>query len=214
LKTAAFFWLSILAAHADVIDRVAVIVGREVITARQVELEARAQALMEGRPPNLDAPSRRAAAERLVDRALIRAELSLLNLSDPREETSREEFLSQVNQDRFANQSVQDAALREAGLTREQWTRYLSEMFLTLRLVELRFRPAVQLGDEDVQDYYEFEFVPDWRRRSQDPVPSLDENRRLIEQAMVEARVNQALSRWLNQGRIQTRIRFLDEAFQ
>lgn len=214
MKTAAFIWLSILAANAEVVDRVAVIVGRDVITARQVELEARAQALMEGQSPSLDPAARRNAAERLVDRALIRAELSLLNLSDPREEKSREEFLSQVNQDRFVDANAQAAALRDAGLTREQWTRYLSEMFLTLRLVELRFRPAVQLGDEDVQDYYEFEFVPDWRKRSQDPVPPLDENRRLIEQAMVEARVNQALSRWLNQGRIQTRIRFLDEAFQ
>lgn len=196
-----------------VVDRVAVIVGRDVITEHQIETEIRARALVEREPLVFHVAAKRAAAERLVDRILIRRELEVLMLAGE-ELTQLAAFLTAKNQDFFGKDANLAQILNQAGLTREDWRAYLTDMFFASRLVELRFRPAVQVSEEDLEDFYEIEFLPYWRKRYNEPPPSIAERRDFIEQFMIGVRVNQALDRWLNQARIQTRIRYVNEVFQ
>ena len=68
---------SFAATAQNAIDRIAVVVGNQVITESEVILEARLTAFLNGQPLDLSAAPRRAAAERLVDQQLIRSEMQV-----------------------------------------------------------------------------------------------------------------------------------------
>ena len=65
------------AAQTGVVDRVAVVVGNQVITESEVLLEVRLTAFLNAQPLDLSAAQRKAAAERLVDQQLIRNEMQV-----------------------------------------------------------------------------------------------------------------------------------------
>ncbi|HEY5163139.1 MAG TPA: hypothetical protein VII81_09020, partial [Terriglobales bacterium] len=65
---------TLAAVAAGVIDRVAVVVGTQVITESEVLLEVRLTEFFNGQPLDLGVDQRKAAAERLVDQQLIRNE--------------------------------------------------------------------------------------------------------------------------------------------
>ena len=71
------------AAQTGVIDRVAVVVGNQVITASEVELEVRLTEFLNGAPLDLGPAARKAAAERLVDQQLIRNEMQAAGYAAP-----------------------------------------------------------------------------------------------------------------------------------
>jgi len=70
----AFGWAN---AAQNIVDRVAVVVGNEVITESEVNMEARLTAFFNGTPLDLSVAQRKAAAERLVDQLLIRNEMQI-----------------------------------------------------------------------------------------------------------------------------------------
>src|ERR1700733_8079923 len=57
--------------RAETLDRIAVSIGREVITESQVILDLRVAAFLDRKPVDLSGPAKRQAAERLVDQILI-----------------------------------------------------------------------------------------------------------------------------------------------
>lgn len=65
------------AAPAEVLDRIAVTVGKRVITDSDVRREIRLSAWMNGTPPDFSPASRRRTAERLVERALAETEMEI-----------------------------------------------------------------------------------------------------------------------------------------
>jgi hypothetical protein len=77
--------LAALAALAagEVLDRVAVRVGAQVITESAVRRHLRMEAFVQNREPDLSAEARRKAAERLIDQTLVRRELELNRYPTP-----------------------------------------------------------------------------------------------------------------------------------
>ena len=71
-----FFCLALLA-HAEVIDRLAITVGRQVITELQLDEELRVTALLNQKPVDRSISARRAAANRLIEQLLVRREMEL-----------------------------------------------------------------------------------------------------------------------------------------
>lgn len=201
--------------RAEIVDRVAAIVGAGVITESRVIRELRATALFNDEPLLISPQTKRAAVERLIDRVLIARELALPLANDGNDKEALEAFIGSRDRQRFASPEAKAAGLRKYNLTTDDWRYYLTQMYLTLKLVDLRFRPAVQLSDADVQDYYQIEFLPQWvKKNGAQPPPTLTDSRPEVEAAMIDARIDQALSRWLNQTRLQARIELIDEALQ
>jgi hypothetical protein len=62
-------------AAADIIDRIAVSVGAQVITASDLDREIRVSAFLQGSVPDFSPAARRATADRMVDQKLIHHEL-------------------------------------------------------------------------------------------------------------------------------------------
>ena len=76
-RLAALFLITLPALRgAEVLDRIAVTVGTEIITLTEVLREIRLQALQENGTIDTSPRARRAAAERLVDRTLITMEMT------------------------------------------------------------------------------------------------------------------------------------------
>lgn len=63
--------------RTEIIDRVAVAVGKGVITDSDIRLEIRLSSFMNGAEPDLRPDARRKTADRLIERALVHVEMEV-----------------------------------------------------------------------------------------------------------------------------------------
>jgi len=177
--------------QAGIIDRVAVVVGKTVITESEVMQELRLTAFMNQKPLDPSPEQRRAASERLVDQALLRDEMEIGEYQPP-SEAEADALLRRFRQDKFPSPVSFRSALEKYGLTEEQLRRHLLWQLTTLRFTEARFRPAVAITNgEHSAD----------RAADGSSGPS-------------EEAVDREMKSWLKEKRAATRIQFKKEAFE
>lgn len=197
-------------ARATIIDRIAVTVADQVITLSQVVEEIRVTAFLNGQQPDLSPDSRRNTAERLVNQTLIRREMEFDRYQAP--SLSDTDSLMQQVKSRYTSEDAFQEALQKADITEEQLRQDLLWQLTTLRFTDYRFRPGVQVTDQEIQEYYNAhrnELAPPGQS-----APPLDRVHGQIEELLTEERVDQALDHWLQETRDQTAIRYHQEAFQ
>ncbi len=201
------------AAPAEVLDRIAVTVGRQVITDSDVRREIRLSAWMNGTPPDFSPASRRRTAERLVERALAQAEMEIGKYPAP-EAAEAEAQLAELQKERFPQPGQFQQALAAAGLTAAELRGYLLEQLAVLRFIDARFGPAVLIGEEELQSYYAGAFTQQWKAGEGRPVPPFEEVRGQIEEILRAGRIDRLLDEWLKEAKARTRIVYTEEAFQ
>lgn len=201
------------AAPAEVIDRIAVVVGRDVITENALIRELRVTAFLNGEPPDVSPASRRRAAERLVDQILIRREMETARYPLPAD-SEIAAVLDGLRKERFAKPEEFRGALAQYRITEEDVRAALSRQLATLRFIALRFRPAVQVPEAEIRRYYETRLVPQWHNKSGTQPPPLEEIRADIEEVLAGEQADRLLEEWLEQARKQTRIEFKAKAFE
>lgn len=198
--------------RAEVIDRVAAAVGWNVITTSEIVEEIRVTAFLNGEKPEFSADSKRAAAARLVEQTLIAREMAAGQFPAP-EPAEVDRTLDEVKKQRFASEAEYRRSLVEYGLQEEDLRRHLLKQLATLRFVDLRFRPAVQVLEADIWEYYRYKLVPQWKDKAGKP-PSFEEARSNVEEILKQQRVNQTLDNWIKEMRTRIRIEYQEEAFQ
>ena len=200
----------IFSAPAEIIDRVAVSLERQVITESEIYRELRVAAFLNGETPNLTPEAKREMADKLVEQQLIRREI----------ETSRYATApadgmlgyTQFRKLRYPDEPAYAKALAQAGLEDAdirqafQWQRTL------LDFIDVRFRPGIQIPEAEIRDYYDNELTAEAKTKNQ-PLPPFDEARASIEAILLSRRVDNAVDRWLGQVRTQIRIRYREEVF-
>lgn len=190
-----------MAIRAEVIDRIAIIVGRQVITTSQIDVEVRVTAFLSGQSkPDLTDTLKREAAARLIEQTLVRREIELTRFPTPKPEETKPLFeqAMRIHGDNFA------AALREAGLSEDDLNQHLLWQLTLLRFVQYRFQPGVSVGDNEIRDLYNQESA---RLKAQGKsTPPFEEARKDLEAALTERHVDEALERWLVEQRSQTSI--------
>lgn len=199
---------------AEIIDRVAVVVGDRVVTQSEILLQIRVAAFLNGEPPRLDAAGKRQGAERLIAQTLIRREMELSRAPVPNVPEADAVLAEIRRQPRLAGEEKFAAELARYEISEEDVRQQLLWQLTLLRFLEYRFRPALAPSEQDLQSYYEKQFVPAWKRRTKEPPPSLEDSRGEIEKAVSARMLDEALERWLKQARAQTRIRFREEVFR
>jgi hypothetical protein len=211
MRTAALILAIVpLAAYAAVIDRVAVSVGTEAITESEIEREIRLTALLNTETPDISPASKREAAERLVEQALIRREIELSRYPTP-EMSDIEKTLDQIKTIRFGGEKGFQQALGRLNLTEEDVKRQLLWQTTLLRFIEMRFRPGVHVTDEDIREYFDKEIRPIAANGSG---VSIEDYRDRIEQAISGQRADKELDAWMKEARSRTRIVYHPEAFE
>ena len=76
----------------------------------------------------------------------------------------------------------------------------------TLHFTDLRFRPAVQIQEQDLRAYYDQLASQARGANAAAPVSSFEDSRDQIETLLTGQRVDEALDRWLAMARTQTPI--------
>ena len=211
------FLISVLvlaaACRAEIIERVAATVGTRAIPLGDVIREIRLNAFLNETAPDFTPASRKAAAERLVDRALAETEMDIGKYPAP-EESEVDAQLASVHQQHSSGAEGWNKALAGAGLREEDVRLYLRRQVALLRFVDARFGPGVQVSEEDLNAYYEGSFSREWENRTKDARPPFEEVRASIEEVVRAQRVDVLLDRWLEEARERTRIEFKPEAFE
>jgi hypothetical protein len=199
------------AAHAEIIDRIAVTVGNQVITTDQVNEEVRVTAFLNHSEPQLTSDEKKKAAERLIEQALIKDGMNSSHYPLPT--LADAEPMVKLREDEYAGRAAFLADLARYGITEDQLRQHVWWQITLLKFIDDRFRPAVQVSNADILQHYR-EQVRKWGEEGVNPIPTFAESRVAMERAVIEDRVDNALSRWLGDSRTRVDIRFRDGALQ
>jgi|HubBroStandDraft_1064217.scaffolds.fasta_scaffold222754_2 hypothetical protein len=126
------------AAHGEILDRVAVTVGKDVITESEVVEEIRATDFLNQAPLDYGPAARRAAADRLVDQYLIRGEIRMEGFPQP-QASAADQTLRQFRQAHFHTLAQYQASLQKYGITDEELKQHLLWQVAALRFTQQRF---------------------------------------------------------------------------
>jgi len=208
-------WLAavflVLSLRAETLDRIAVTIGKLVITESQVIEDARVTAFIDGKPPDLSGPAKRTTAERLVERALVERELALTRYALP-EVTDIGTLLVQVKS-RYPSDAAFASALAQAGVTADKVERHLQLQVQLLRFIDYRFRPGVRVNEEEISELYEKQSA-EWKSKHAEPPPTLEASRAEIVAVLTRERADRALDRWLGEARTREQIVYREAVFK
>ncbi len=196
---------------AEVIDRIAITVANQVITASQVDEEVRVTAFLNNEKLDLSPGEKKKAAVRLIDQALIKREMDLSRYPLPAL-SDADGALKDVKT-HYSNPAGFEPALNDFGITEAQLQQHLWWQLTVLRFVDYRFRPGIQVPDSDVEAYYQQQ-LRKWKEQGVQPAPSLADERAQIEEILTQQQIDDSLDRWLAETRNQVPVRFLDEALK
>jgi hypothetical protein len=195
LRAFAFLFLSALVS-ADVVDRIAVVVGPKVITESEVLDDLRLTEFLNQQPLDLSAAKRREAADKMVDQQLIRNEMETERYTQPKP-TEADAMLSNFRRERFKTEVQYRSALTHYGVTEAQVKQRLVWQLAVIVFTDARFRPELPLPPA-VNVH-----TANRMRAGAEPEPS-----------SAGKDVDQLLEQWLKQQRGTTRVVFKQEAFQ
>ncbi len=192
---------------ADIIDRIAITVGNQVITESQIDEEISITAFLNRDKLDVSADARKQAASRLIEQALVKREMDLSHypLPQPDEASAALAGIKAT----YPSQADFAAALASYGISEADLTQRLLWQFTVLRFIDYRFRPGIQIPDADVQTYYRQQ-VSGWEKQGIKPIPSLEESRDQIEEILTQKRIDQALNQWLADTRKQVPVIYHD----
>ncbi|GAB4360090.1 MAG: hypothetical protein OHK0021_04250 [Bryobacter sp.] len=200
---------------AEVYDRLAVSIGNEIITERDILLSLRTAAFLDGEPVRITPAEERQMAQRLVELTLIRLEIAANRYPLPTREQVDRAFATFKEQRFGQDENSFRQALAEYEISESDVRDSLEKQLVTLAFIEFRFRPAVQLSEEEISDYFRFEYLPELRRLKPDlKAPAYLEVRSTIVEILTQQRVDNLLDRWLSQTENQTRIQWNESVFE
>jgi hypothetical protein len=189
-------------AAAEVVDRIVATVGRRVITASSVRQQIRVAALLDGAPAEESYAAFEAMRDRLIDRLLILEEMRISRYAIP-EGGEVQPALDREIQDAGGPAKWAELLARYR-VTEEQIRLSLRYQAAIVRFTLYRFRPAVQIGPDQIRTYYE-------HRLPAQPKPAFEEVRDQIEAVLRREQINGLLTKWLAEVRQQTHIETYEE---
>jgi len=209
---AALFCVAFETPGTVVLDRIAVVVGKRVIKTSDIDRELRVTAFLNREPLNLKRDARKKAVDRLVDQQIIRNEIATGEY--PRaSESDADKLLNQIRASRFAGTEARlTSELGRYGLSEAQLRDHLLWQLTVLRFIDERFRPGVQLSDDDVRKYYDEHAAELARQYPQDHSFAAIEPK--IREKLEGEEINRQFEAWLSAARGRTYIEYHDEATQ
>ena len=202
-----------LPAFADIIDRIAVSVGNRVIAVSDLDREIRVAAFLDGVQPDFSPAAKRATAERMIEQKLIRRELETSRYPVP-DASEVEPVLAEFREQHFKDDDEYRRAVTERGITEQDVKDELLWQRTLLRFIEVRFRPAVQVSDQEIQDYFEQVVVPAARVAHPGEPVVLEDYRSQVEEKLSGQRVDKEVDTWLKESRKRNQIVIHEDALQ
>jgi len=212
-RLAALLGLIVFPLSATIIDRIAVSVGNRVITASDIDREIRVAAFLNGVKPDFSPASRRAAAARMVEQTLVRLEVENSRYPAPAD-ADVQAALDDFKKQHYPDDASYKQALADYGLSEKDVLNQIAWQRTLLSYIDIRFRPSVQVTDQEINDYFQKVVKPAAEAARPGQPVTLDAYRDQIEAALAGKKVDGELNRWLAQAKQRTAIVYRDEAFQ
>jgi len=204
--------LAAAAAGAAIVDRIAVSVGSRVITETDLDREIRITALLNNQKPDFSPAKKREAAERMVDQTLVRSELETSRYLLP--SAADTEAALQEEKARYGNDAAYRHALAEYGVGEDDLKARLTWQLTLVRFIDVRFRPGIQIADEEILKYFDEHLRAALLLSHPDQKLSVDDYRGGIEQKLISQAADHQVEQWLKEARRRTRIQYHDEVFE
>jgi hypothetical protein len=195
--------LATLPAFSTIVDRIAITFGSKVITESEIIRRIRLAAFQNGQLPDYSETSRREAAQRLIDLKLVEREMEVGHYSRTPPDQAKA-LVDAFTAEHFrSSPEALRLALAGLDLTPADLQRELAEQADLLSFTSLRFRPAVEISDQEIEEYF--------HRHLTAGSVTLDEARPNIEQILANQRADLDLDAWLRDQRTHTRINYLEK---
>lgn len=209
------FLLASFLGRATIVDRIAVIVGategtrRSIVKDSDIDRDIRVTSFLNGQPLDFGAAARKKAADRLIDQVFIRREIELGDYATATLQQADQQ-LDNLEKQRFRTEAAFREELRKYGLSEPDLRFYFQWQLTILRFIDVRFKPAVMVSDDDVAKYYRDHQAA--LRRAHPGRSSLDDLREDIRGILTGEKVNEQFFAWLDEQRKNSKIQFREES--
>ncbi len=191
--------------HAqDVIDRIVARVETDIILLSDVRHLNRYQVFLDGK-----AQSDEDILNRLIDQWIVRSEAGVARFPQP----SDDDVNRSIERLKRSFSSPEEFQLRQknSGLSEDDIRRFVRAQLYLSNYLDSRFRPAIQIDEKAIEEFYKNRVVPRSESRQQTP-PTLENARDFIQEALVQRAINEQADRWLKESRARVRVEImLDE---
>lgn len=198
------------AVQAETIDRIAVTVGKDVITESEILHELRISAFLDRRSADLSTAAKRKAASRLVDQILLLREASEIRLPVASPEDAQT-LLDGIRAS-FGGSEEYQRALTAYDVRENDLRDHLIKGVEALRFSELRFHSAVPVSEDALHSAYD-KLVATWSQSRPTAPPSFEESRPELERLLTTERMMDALDEWLESIREEAHIVYREAVF-
>jgi len=194
-----------------IIDRIAVRVGNAIIKDSDIDRIVRVTEFLNDETLDLGEKARRDAAKRLIDQAFIRQEIQVGGYARAGWDEADEQ-IANLKKDRYKSSAAFEKALAHYGLVEPDLRFEFQWQLTVLRFIDQRFRPAVLVKDEEVEQYYK-EHLPALRKANPRD-SSLDALREQIHDILVGEKVNQLFFSWLDDHRKEAKVEIAEASLR
>jgi hypothetical protein len=202
---------AVLALPAEILDRIAVSVGNRVITETDLYKEIRITAFLNGDKPDFSPENKRRTAERMVDQRLMRNELDVSRYLVP-SPAEAEEALTKLKS-RFPDDAAYRRSLAAYGINEDDLKARLGWELTLMRFIEVRFRPGIQIGEQEIRNYFD-QHMQAFERANPGKPPLFNDYRAGIERTLTDEATDRQVEQWLQRARNRARIQYHDEVFR
>jgi hypothetical protein len=188
----------------ELVDRIVARVETDIILLSDVRQLNRYQVFLDGK-----AQSDADILNRLIDQWIVRSEASVARFPQPSDDDVNRS-IERLKRS-FSSPEEFQGRQTQSGITDDEIRRFVRAQLYLSNYLDSRFRPAIQIDEKAVDDFYKSRVVPRAESRGQTP-PTLENARDFIEEALVQRAINEQADRWLKESRSRVRVEImLDE---
>jgi hypothetical protein len=188
----------------EVVDRIVARVETDIILLSDVRQLSRYQAFLDGKPQ-----SDTDILNRLIDQWIVRSEAGVARFPQPSDEDVNRS-VERLKRS-FSSPEEFESRQKQTAITDDEIRHFVRAQLYLSNYLDSRFRPAIQIDEKAVEDFYKNSVVPRAESRGQTP-PTLENARDFIQEALVQRAINEQADRWLKESRTRVRVEImLDE---
>jgi parvulin-like peptidyl-prolyl isomerase len=199
---------------ADVVDRIAVTAKLKVVTVGEIRRYIRIISTLEGTDADYTAANLRRVAELLINQRLIANEMMLSGYGGVPMSAIEQPLQSYLK----ARGATYEDLLRigaASGLSEEEIRREFRWRYSVNQFVLYRFRPVVQVSDEEVDAYYAGTYAKRWAEsKPNEALPALADVREDLVNRLEDEKVDALVKSWLEEQQRLNNVVYREEALR
>ena len=180
------------------VDGIAARIEGDIVTESQLNELAGFQRLVDGK-----SGARADLMRELTDQWIVNTEAQTARFAQPKAEDVTQAYNDLEK--RFSSPDAFQSEIAAAGLTATAVRRQLALQIYLSRFMDYKFRPAAQVSESEIEEYYNGEFTKDTQAHGE-KLPPLEDVHADIRRLLTEKIINQRVAKWLDDARPRLRV--------